>query len=206
MKYLKWIVGLAPILAIILFAHYSLPGRDIVQIVGTDVVRQGREPSNPSGIRSLTRDVRFISTARPDGTSSVYRNEDTGWGWPPYFKFDSSDLTAQAQAYVRQENQWVAITHYGWRIDFFSVYPNAVKITQVEGPDVRLIPWFNIIFLTTLGILAILVIRAILAFKRRRIDPIIEDIDIMIDDAGDDMDAARKNFRDWWSNLFKKSS
>jgi len=205
MKLLKWIVGLALTLGLILFAHYSLPGRDIVQIVGTDVTRKDTRDSKQPGANSTTRDVRFINTVRPNGKVSVYRNEDTGWGWPPYFKFDSGNITAQAQAYARQENLWVAVTHYGWRLEFFSVYPNAVKIALVDGPDARLIPWFNIAFFVVVSLLLIFIFRAILAFKRRRIDPVIEDIDIMIDDASDDMAAARKSFRDWVSKLFKKS-
>jgi len=205
MKLLKWIVGLALTLGLILFAHYSLPGRDIVQIVGTDVTRKDTRDSKQPGANSTTRDVRFINTVRPNGKVSVYRNEDTGWGWPPYFKFDSGNITAQAQAYARQENLWVAVTHYGWRLEFFSVYPNAVKIALVDGPDARLIPWFNIAFFVVVSLLLIFIFRAILAFKRRRIDPVIEDIDIMIDDASDDMAAARKSFRDWFSKLFKKS-
>ncbi len=26
----------------------------------------------------------------------VYRNEDTGWGWPSYFKFDTANLQTEA--------------------------------------------------------------------------------------------------------------
>ena len=47
-------------------------------------------------VRERTVDVRFIAAVRPNGKPFVYRNEDTGWIWPPYFKYDSSNLQAKA--------------------------------------------------------------------------------------------------------------
>ena len=188
MKHLKWIFGIILVLGLILFAHYSLPGRDIVQIVGTDVTRKDIKTSSENSAQPITRDVRFINAAWPNGEPRVYRNEDTGWGWPPYFKFDSSNITAQAQAYAKNDNLWVAVTHYGWRIELFSIYPNAVKIKLVDGPDTKLIPWFNIIFFILLALLAIYIFLKIRAFKRRVIDPVIDDIDTIIDDAGEDIE------------------
>ena len=97
-----------------------------------------------------------INTTDADGTKRVYRNEDTGVGWPPYFKFDSADLQADAQAVIstRAEPQWVAVRHYGWRSTLISIYPNATSLKPVAGPDVTLIPWFNIIVLV--GMLALI--------------------------------------------------
>ena len=45
----------------------------------------------------------------------VYRNEDTGWGWPPYFKFDTKNLQTEAADLIssKEEPQWVILTHYG---------------------------------------------------------------------------------------------
>ncbi len=101
----------------------------------------------------VTRDIRLISTVkrktfllgfipREAEKVMVYRNEDTGWIWPPYFKFDSSDLQAEAQANIStpENEQWVVMTHYGWRNRFFTIYPNAIGIRPVAGPDVRIIP------------------------------------------------------------------
>ena len=45
---------------------------------------------------TANRDVFFIQAKYPDDDVMVYRNEDTGWGWPPYFKFDTSNLQAEA--------------------------------------------------------------------------------------------------------------
>jgi hypothetical protein len=57
-----------------------------------------------------------------DGNTRVYRNEDTGFLWPPYFKFDSEDLQTEARTSPRVPTtpQWVSITHYGWRMNVFS--------------------------------------------------------------------------------------
>ncbi|WP_305989734.1 DUF1523 family protein [Roseibium sp. MMSF_3544] len=199
MKYLLWIVGIPIVLVIVLFAHYTLPSRDVVRIVGTDVKRMDIGSSaffwaaqdagtNPN----WTRDVRFINAVWPDGGSRVYRNEDTDWGWPPYFKFDSGNVTAQAQDLAKQSDDiWVAVTHYGWRVELFTIFPNVISIERVSGPDVFLIPWFNIIFLLILALIAFLIFRMIQAFKRRRIDPVVENIDEFIDDVGDNAEQAR---------------
>ncbi|MEP3264142.1 MAG: DUF1523 family protein [Hyphomicrobiales bacterium] len=203
MNNLKWIFGVVLILGLSLFAHYSLPGRDIVRIVGTDVTRQDTKSSKQTGATPTTKDVRFVNAVWPNGEPRVYRNEDTGWAWPPYFKFDTGNITAQAQAYAIDDNLWVAVTHYGWRIEFLSIFPNAVKIKIVDGPETKLIPWFNIIFFILLAVLAIYIFIKIRAFKRRTIDPVIEDIDTMIDDAGEDIETAKKGFISWLSNLFK---
>lgn len=192
MVYVKWIFGVSLALLIALFLHYTLPSRDIVQIAGTDIKRMDVSGTSlfwatpPKNARALdTRDVRFINAIDAKGRTNVYRNEDTGWSWPPYFKFDSSDITAQAQAYSKKDGIWVSVSHYGWRIEFLSIFPNVLKIREVEGPDVRLIPWFNITFFVFVAILLILIWRAVSAFKARRIDPMMDQIDTMMDDVGD---------------------
>jgi len=140
--------------------HYYLPQRDIVEVVGTDVKRMDIGKGSPfwdrpdAGTEDRTsRDVRFISTVKANGKTMVYRNEDTGWSFPFYLKFDSSDLSAKAESMTDQDDTWVAVTHYGWRIRLFSIFPNATKIKQVAGPDTLLIPWFNIAFLFFVGII-----------------------------------------------------
>jgi hypothetical protein len=113
----------------------------------------------------------------------VYRNEDTGWMWPPYFKFDSADLQAEASALISAagQEQWVVVTHYGWRNRFLSIYPNAVGLRPIDSPDVRIIPWFNIFFFIFAGIAALFIRAAWLQFRERTLDPLFER-------AGDRMD------------------
>jgi len=156
MTILKWIVrilALAVVLVVGAFMHFYLPGTDVVRVTGTDVKRMDLHTrgNRKKGMPVATRDVRFINTVTESGSVRVYRNEDTGWGWPPYFKFDSADVTAKATAVLKSENrQWVAITSYGWRIRLFSMFPNITSVKVVPKGYFQ-IPYFNIIFFVLLG-------------------------------------------------------
>jgi hypothetical protein len=186
-----WVV-LATALAA--FLHYTLPDRDIVHITNTynrlvtfganSIFWASPDVGSDEVAGAVQRDVLFIEAARPNGDVRVYRNEDTGWIWPPYFKFDSSNLQAEARNLISasESPNWVAVRHYGWRIPFLSIFPNAVSITPVEGPDVRLIPWFNIVFLTCLFALFWAVRVRWLRFRNRRIRPAVEAIDARVDE------------------------
>lgn len=190
MDYVKpTIIGIL-LAAVAAFLHYTLPQRDVVQIVGTEVSREDVE--QPDGT-IVTHDVRFINARTDSERPRVYRNEDTSWGWPPYFKFDTGNLQAKAQSMAKSD-QWVAVTHYGWRIPMLSLYPNAVNMKPVEGPEVRLIPWFNIVVLVLLAALVWGIWRRIQRFRERRIDPLLEDID-------DEWDDARGRARGFWRRL-----
>src|SRR5699024_9254567 len=109
-------------------------------------------------------------TVEPDGDPRVYRNEDNGW----YFKFDSSNLDTEASNMVSTEAQprWVAVTHYGWRIPLFSMYPNALSMEQVSGPDAALFPWLNIIVVVILIVVILVLWRVFMILRRRHIDPL----------------------------------
>jgi len=67
----------------------------------------------------------------------VYRNEDTGWSWPFYFKFDTASLQTEADDLrsTPEQPKWAVMTHYGWRNEYFSAFPNAIAIRPVEGPE-----------------------------------------------------------------------
>ena len=187
MVYVKWVFRAVVLLLLAAFLHYTLPQTDIVRITDTYEKRvdPGRNALFWSGADAgsnqnlSTRDVFFIQTFLADDSPMIYRNEDTGWGWPPYFKFDTANLQARASDLISkksaQKAQWVAVRHYGWRIPLFSIYPNAVKLWAVDGPDVRIIPWFNIVFL----VLLVAVARALQVrwrrFRQRRIDPVVDD-------------------------------
>jgi len=163
MVYLKWGFRLIFWTAVIAFLHYTLPQRDIVRI--TDTYEQRVEPGDNAlfwsnadtgdNRQATGRDVFFIQSFLSNGEPMIYRNEDTGWGWPPYFKFDAANLQAQAADAVSNRDgenaRWVKVLHYGWRNEFLSIYPNAVSVQPVSGPDVRIIPWFNIVVLALLA-------------------------------------------------------
>lgn len=185
MRLIKWLFILLIVVFIGSILHYTLPQRDVVRILDAyekrmDVASNSFfwAQADAGTLQSDTRDVRFIDTLRPDGSVMVYRNEDTGFGWPPYFKFDSSDLSAQAKQLVSSEAdaQWVAVRHYGWRNKYFSIFPNATSMKPVDGPDVSFIPWFNIVFFVIFGLILLGIFRLLQKFKRNRIDPVMEDV------------------------------
>ncbi len=171
MRYFGYALLLLVLLLGAAFLHYTLPQNDVVRIVNTEVRRVDLGPRArlfwsraDSGTTSAdSRDVRFLESIDPEGDPIVYRNEDTGWGWPPYLKFDSSNLQARAQDLVsdRGTPQWVAVRHYGWRSELFSIFPNAVDVTPVEGPEVSIFPWRAIIALVV-AVLLLLVVAVLL--------------------------------------------
>ena len=151
MKYIKYFL-IAVFLAIVfLFAHYTLPSKDIVRIVGTEVVRTevGTKPifwvRGGTG-ETLNRDIRFINGVE-FGTDSdrVYRNEDTGWRWPPYLKFDSGDIQAQAQRLAGENIDRVLINHYGIRNRTLSIYPNVTSIRELRPGETKPFNWLRYI-------------------------------------------------------------
>lgn len=198
--------------------HYVLPQHDIVRVTSTEVIRTDFTWLNrwfyaqaDSGSAELgTRDLRLINTekkktflfgfvARDASGVMVFRNEDTGWIWPPYFKFDSSDLQAEAAAEisVSGKEQWAVLTHYGWRNKYLSIYPNAIGIRPIEGPDVRIIPWFNIFFFVFLAA-GILFLRAMWRqFRERTIDPAMQDMGESLDAASEAVAEKGGRFRRW---------
>ncbi|MEO1637655.1 MAG: DUF1523 family protein [Pseudomonadota bacterium] len=182
--------------------HYALPQHDVVRVLNTYEERQDlndwtrifwARPDDQSA-DLINRDVQFIQTVKKrtwllgfiqrEGTEvMVYRNEDTGWSWPFYFKFDTANLKTEADDIISTEAdpQWAVITHYGWRNPYLSAFPNAISIRPVDSPNPTIIPWFNIFFFIFL-IAAILFLRAAWRqFRERSVDP-------LLDAAGDQYD------------------
>ncbi|WP_309663570.1 DUF1523 family protein [Tabrizicola sp.] len=211
---IKWGLRIFALLIIGAFLHYTLPQRDVVHVINT------YNKNTPIGANwmfysiedtgtgvettSTIRDIRFIDAVYPDGeTVVVYRNEDTGWFWPPYFKWDSSTLQAEAQNLKsdKANPQWVAITHYGWRMPIFSIFPNAISIAPVAGPDVRLIPWVNIVILSFLAFLIFMLRKMWLQFRERTIDPVLTDAGEAWDTVDAKADEARKQARGFFGRM-----
>ena len=57
----------------------------------------------------------------------AYRNEDTAWGFPFYFKFNSADIQAKAQGFANSDNN-VTIKYYGYRISMLNEFRNVISI------------------------------------------------------------------------------
>ena len=91
MTYIKWGFWLVVWLGFGTVMEYSLPQYDVVRIVDTFEKRQDINDwtrifwSDPDDLTTTlnNRDVQFIQAVFPDGKAMVYRNEDTGWSWPP---------------------------------------------------------------------------------------------------------------------------
>ena len=211
MRYVKWAFWGTLALIIGLFLHYTLPQHDVVRVVGTYQERQDlndwtrifwSSPDDQSG--ALTnRDVQFIQTVLADGGVMVYRNEDTGWSWPPYFKFDTASLQTEADDLrsTAEAPKWAVVTHYGWRNELISTFPNAVGIRPVDSPDVTIIPWFNIFFFGFLLILAVLIRKMWLQFRERMIDPALADAGQAWDSVEARADNARKGARGFFGRI-----
>jgi hypothetical protein len=165
MRWIKWTAIALVVAAVGGFLHWSLPSYDVVRIVGTDVKRLDVEVTEGGETRTRSEDMRLINAIAPDGSPRVFRNQDTGWGWPPYFKFDSGNLSAKAEDSVSTEKdpEWFVVTHYGWRVTFLSQYPNAVSLRPAEGPDETIVPWVNIVILAVLAALFLFVRRRVLS-------------------------------------------
>ncbi|MGR3661525.1 MAG: DUF1523 family protein [Paracoccaceae bacterium] len=206
-NYIKWGLRIFALLAVFLFFHYVLPQHDIVRVTNTynrltTIGMNAMFYSSPDAgtvENGDTRDIRFIESVRPNGKVIVYRNEDTGWVWPPYFKYDSSNLQAEASNLKSSEEvpKWAVMTHYGWRLPFLSIYPNAVGIKQVESPDVRIIPWVNIIILLVLAFLVLMVRRMWAQFRERSIDPVLEDMGEVSNAVQDHANGIWARFSNW---------
>lgn len=215
--YLKWTIRILLLAVVVAFLHYTLPHRDVVRITNTynRLTEVGANwmfyasPDSGTGQNNL-RDIRFIEAFQTNNRPIVYRNEDTGWIWPPYFKYNSANLQAQA-ANLRstaQDPQWVVVTHYGWRIPIMSIYPNAVRVRPVAGPDVQIFPWVNIVILALLALIALLFWRMWRQFRRRVIDPVFrradarwDQVEARAEEAGERGRAARGRFGVWLDRL-----
>jgi len=211
---IKWAIRIVLVLIVGAFLHYTMPQRDIVLVLNTynRITEIGGNwmfysiGDTGSGSETSTgaRDIRYIETVFPDGkTVMIYRNEDTGWLWPPYFKWNSSTL--QGQATLKKSDpanpKWVAVTHYGWRMPMFSIFPNAVSISDVDGPDVRLIPWVNIVILGTLGFILLMIRAMWLQFRERMVDPALAEVGETFDAVGARAEAAKKGARGFFGRI-----
>lgn len=206
MRKAKWAIW--GILALIVagLLDYTLPHHDVVRITEaynrvTTVSWANKyfyaSPDTGTAEGKDSRDIRFINAAFADGRVMVYRNEDTGWIWPPYFKYDSSNLQAVATNLKSSDAapKWVMVTHYGFRWPMLSIYPNAVRITEVAGPDVSFFPWLNVVILTLLAFLVFMARRMWLQFWERMVDPAVAEVQ----EAGD-------RTRGWFARLFGRRS
>lgn len=208
-RIIKWVFWTTFWVCTVSMFHYTLPQKDIVRVTGTEIIRkdfsgisrffyaQADSGDNDVG----NRDLRLINTTRANGDVSVYRNEDTGFGWPPYFKLDSSNLQAEASDAIsnRENPNWVMVKHYGWRSPVLSIYPNAISLRPVDGPDApKGIPYLNILIIVVFAAIAWAIWVRWRRFRMARIDPTLEAIE-------DDMVEKTGAIRRWLGSWKKKA-
>ncbi len=206
---IKWTFWITFWTIVISFLHYTLPQKDIVRIVNTyeerqdlnDWTRMFWSVPNDQAATLSNRDVQFIQGVDANGNAMVYRNEDTGWGWPPYFKLDTANLYTEANDSISTKDnpEWVIVKHYGWRFVYWSIFPNAISIQPVDGPDAsKGIPFLNIFIIGGLAAIAWAIWVRWRRFRMARIDPTIEAIE-------DDMAEKGDAFRKWLGTWRKKT-
>ena len=210
MRYVKWSFWTLVSALLIAFLHYTLPQHDIVRIVGTDNRRVEVGDNSLFWSRadvgmanSTSRDVFFINAVYENGKTMEYRNEDTGWGWPPYFKVDTFGLQTQAKELTSTPDKqiWVSVTHYGWRNKLFTIFPNAVGMKQVDGPNVMIIPWVNIIILGFMAFVILMIRRMWLQFRERMVDPAMDKAGEAWDSVDARADAATAEVKGVWGRF-----
>ncbi|MBK1702060.1 DUF1523 family protein [Thiococcus pfennigii] len=87
-----------------------------------------------SGVTGDGRNIQYrIETVRAGSSNPlIFRNEDAGF-LPPYFKFDSADLQANASRIARNcPDVPVTVNGYSMRIPWLSMFPNA---TSIDAPE-----------------------------------------------------------------------
>ncbi|MEM6887497.1 MAG: DUF1523 family protein [Pseudomonadota bacterium] len=210
MFYVRWVIALTIWGLFAAFLHYTLPQVDVVRV--TDTYEQRIEPGSNSWFwaqggaghadQMTGRDVFFIQTQRPNKGVMVYRNEDTNWGWPPYFKFDTANLQAEANDLrsTSESPQYAMVRHYGWRQELFSIYPNAVSIWPVDGPDAQKpLPWQNIVMLLAIAFVFTALWIRWRRFREARIDPKLEEFQDSWEAAEDSFAEKTGRLRRWWA-------
>lgn len=119
--------------------HYNLPQRTVITVTGTD----SRRAEAALGKSTVSRDVYYINGLDTFNKAVTFSNEDTGWGFPYYYKFNSADINSEVKALTGEK---VVVTYYGWRNKLLKKFPNALSVTKYTGRVVRT-PWERILIL-----------------------------------------------------------
>lgn len=146
-KYFLILVMLSLHIVLAAGVNYAFPSYEDTVVTGMEAKRIDKDgpisKSNPAD--GQVRDAYFIFTKNPSTNKiMVYRNEDTGWGLPFYFKFNSADVQAEAQSYANT-GQLVQIKYYGWRIVYFNEFRNIVSVKPLASAEEKSSPIFSYI-------------------------------------------------------------
>lgn len=172
----RWKIGALAVAVLLLLLpvglalNFYLPSQRVVRVLNPDVYFQNRGGKNAQAMSGVYQ----VFAEDPDTRKQrVYHNEDTGWGFPWYFKFNSADIQSAVTSIAAdagKDENYAVITSYGWRINMLSMFPNVTSIRKVPK-DYAPVPWFNIVFFSVvafvIGWIAFLVRR----WRRARVAP-----------------------------------
>lgn len=190
-KNVRRVIAAVAIFASYAYIDYSLPNYPLVRVdeIGTrrfdadgNYQPKGGESKGP------TRDVEMIYTSsayleidaatgkevpkiygNEEKDKLVFINEDTGFSFPFYFKFDTANLQGSA---ANMRGQFAYVKSFGWRNEIFTWFPNALKIIKYE-PGMTIINFVRIA-VTTLWALGIVGIWYGLRVLRRKVAAKVE--------------------------------
>lgn len=132
-------------LLILAFINYAMPSYKGVNIVGVEVKRMDNK-NIQNDTQNISKDTYFIYVNDINSDKSrVYKNEDTRFGFPFYFKFNSADIQANATNFI-DKKATVQIKYYGWRINFLDKFPNIISIKKIDDVNNTSMPIFSYIF------------------------------------------------------------
>ncbi len=121
---------LIPAIAGSLVLHYVLPRYAIIQITGLETKRAENPAARMPEGAADARDQYLIFAKNESESDLVFRNEDTGWGLPPYFKFDAAEIQAEAGSL---QHAPALIKFYGRRLKLFRLFPNILSVQAVPA-------------------------------------------------------------------------
>jgi len=145
MAIIKWIFWITVWVLVGAFFHYTLPQTDIVRVSDT---YEKRIDFGENSIFWASADV---------GNDGATINRDV------FF------------IQTRRVKDYYAIKHYGWRNEFLSIFPNAISIRAVDGPDApKGIPFLNIFILIVFFAVVWAIYVRWRRFRTANIDPTLE--------------------------------
>ena len=120
-----WKIAVLAILALVIYvpASYVVPDSYLMEVTGTEVRRAGSE----TGTDHYYVRSKFVEDDGTLGDIFVSRNFDNLF----YMKWTSSDIQGELDALARCPGNRAIIRYYGWRWQFFSLFPNVTSIVEV---------------------------------------------------------------------------
>ncbi len=181
--------------------HYTLPRYTAAGITDAGAKRTEGAPLREATEGRTALDTYFVYVTHEDGSVGVFRNDDTGWGWPPYFKFNAAELQADA---VALKGQKVLFRYYGWRVQMLGLFPNILAVSPAPE-KIPGISWARLFFFTVWWAVVILLFPRF--YRLMTTAPVRKEPDRPAAPKtgnGSSMSAVSDRVKQWADRLFKK--